>query len=225
MTNLFASKVDDGYGGFEYVIKPFGYATMIVILILLFIAIATMSQRNKKSGFNTKQLVFAAIAMALAMVTSYIKLFNAPMGGSITLCSMLFITIIGYWYGPKIGLTAAFAYGLLQLIIEPYVISIPQMLIDYIFAFGALGLSGLFTNQKYGLIKGYLCGIFGRYLFSVLSGVIFFASYAPEGMNPLLYSLGYNGFYIGFEGIITILILFIPQVTNAFKQVKKYALE
>lgn len=225
MTNLFASKVDDGYGGFEYVIKPFGYATMIVILILLLIAIATISQRNKKSGFNTKQLVFAAIAMALAMVTSYMKLFEAPMGGSVTLCSMLFITIIGYWYGPKVGLTAAFAYGLLQLIVDPYVISIPQMLIDYIFAFGALGLSGLFTNKKYGLIKGYLVGIFGRYLFSVLSGVIFFASYAPDGMNPLLYSLAYNGFYIGFEGIITMIILVIPQVSNAFNQVKKYALE
>lgn len=225
MTNLFASKVDDGYGGFEYVIKPFGYATMIVILILLLIAIATISQRNRKSGFNTKQLVFAAISMALAMVTSYIKLFEAPMGGSVTLCSMLFITIIGYWYGPKVGLTAAFAYGLLQLIVDPYVISIPQMLIDYIFAFGALGLSGLFTNKKYGLIKGYLVGIFGRYLFSVLSGVIFFASYAPEGMNPLLYSLAYNGFYIGFEGIITMIILVIPQVSNAFNQVKKYALE
>lgn len=225
MTNLFASKVDDGYGGFEYVIKPFGYATMIVILILLLIAIATISQRNKKSGFNTKQLVFAAIAMALAMVTSYMKLFEAPMGGSVTLCSMLFITIIGYWYGPKVGLTAAFAYGLLQLIVDPYVISIPQMLIDYIFAFGALGLSGLFTNKKYGLVKGYLVGIFGRYLFSVLSGVIFFASYAPDGMNPLLYSLAYNGFYIGFEGIITMIILVIPQVSNAFNQVKKYALE
>lgn len=225
MSNLFATKVDDGWGGFEYTLKPFGYATMIVLLILLFIAIATMSQKNKKSGFNTKQLVFAAISMALAMVTSYIKLFDAPMGGSVTLCSMLFITLIGYWYGPRIGLTAAFAYGLLQLILDPYVISVPQMLIDYIFAFGALGFSGLFSNRKYGLIKGYLLGIFGRFVFSTLSGVIFFASYAPEGMNPLLYSMAYNGAYIGAEGIITIIVLFIPQVYSAFNLVKKYALE
>ena len=225
MSNLFTTKVDYGNGEFEYIIKPFGYATMIVLLILLLIAIATMSQKNRKSGFNTKQLVFAAISMALAMVTSYIKLFEAPMGGSVTLCSMLFITLIGYWYGPRVGLTSAFAYGLLQLIVDPYVISIPQLLIDYIFAFGALGLSGLFSHQKYGLIKGYLLGIFGRFLFTTLSGVIFFASYAPEGMNPLLYSMTYNGAYIGAEGIITIIILFIPQVSNAFSQVKKFALE
>lgn len=225
MSEIFATKVDDGWGGFEYVIKPFGYAAMIVVLLLLLIAIATIHQKSKKVKFSTKQLVFAAISMALAVATSYLQPFRAPMGGSVTLCSMLFITLIGYWYGPAIGLTSAVAYGLLQLIIDPYVVSIPQMLFDYIFAFGALGLSGLFSNRKHGLIKGYLLGIFGRFVFSTLSGVIFFASYAPEGMNPWVYSIGYNGFYIAIEGAITVVVLAIPQVANALGQVKKYALE
>ena len=49
------------------------------------------------------------------------------------------------------GLTAAFAYGILQLVVDPYIISVPQMLVDYLFAFGALGLSGLFSKYDDGL--------------------------------------------------------------------------
>lgn len=225
MFELFATKVSDGYGGFEYSMKPLGYAVMIVVFLLLLFTISALRKQERKTLFSTKQLVFAAISMALAVVTSYLKLFHAPMGGSITLCSMLFITLIGYWYGPTIGLTSAIAYGLLQLIIDPYIISIPQMLIDYIFAFGALGLSGFFCNKKHGLIKGYLLGIFGRFVFATLSGVIFFASYAPEGMSPIIYSIGYNFFYIAIEGAITVVIIAIPQVASALGQVKKYALE
>ena len=224
MLKLFATKVDDGWGGFEYNIKPLGYAVMILVFLILLVVISSLRKQERKSTFSTKQLVFAAIAMALAVATSYLKLFDAPMGGSITLCSMLFITLIGYWYGPAIGLTSAVAYGLLQLIIDPYVISLPQMFIDYICAFGALGLSGFFTNKKHGLIKGYLLGIFGRFVFATLSGVIFFASYAGD-MNPWIYSISYNFFYIAIEGAITVVVIAIPQVASALNEVKKFALE
>ena len=121
---------------------------------------------------NARQLVFSAMAITLATVTSMIKLFDMPMGGSMTLLSMLFIVLVGYWYGLGGGLTAAFAYGILQLIIDPYILSLPQMLVDYLFAFGALGLSGLFSNSKHGLIKGYIAGVLGRYFFAFLSGWI-----------------------------------------------------
>ena len=88
--------------------------------------------------FSAKQLVFSAVALALATVTSLIKPFDLPMGGSVTLFSMLFIVLIGYWYGPYIGITAGIAYGLLQFVIEPYFYSIPQFFTDYPLAFGAL---------------------------------------------------------------------------------------
>ena len=88
------------------------------------------------------------MAIAAAFVTSEIKLFHLPFGGSITLFSMLFLVLIGYWYGLRAGLMTAIAYGFLQLVSDPYIISIPQMLVDYIFAFGALGLSGLFSSTK-----------------------------------------------------------------------------
>lgn len=104
-----------------------------------------------KSGAThaaTKKLVFSAMGIALAMVTSYIKVWEMPMGGSITLMSMLFICLIGYWFGPKYGLLAGAAYGLLQFIVDPYMLTIPQVILDYPLAFGALGLSGFSVTEN-----------------------------------------------------------------------------
>ena len=116
------------------------------------------------------------------------------------------------------------AYGLLQLISDPYIISLPQMITDYLLAFGALGLSGLFCNKKYGLIKGYIAGVLGRYFFAFLSGLIFFASYADgTGMSAPVYSLAYNGAYLGLEALITLIVLAIPAVNQAFVKVKEMA--
>lgn len=171
----------------------------------------------------TKKLVFSAAAVALAMVTSYIKLWEMPMGGSVTLLSMLFICLIGYWFGPKYGLLTGIAYGLLQFIVDPYFVSLPQVLFDYPLAFGALGLSGFFSNKKYGLQIGYAAGVLGRFVFSTISGVIFFADYAPEGMHPLVYSAAYQGSYLGVEGIVTLIIISLPPVVKALKVVKAQA--
>ena len=96
---------------------------------------------------------------------------------------------------------------------------------DYLLAFGAFGLSGLFTEKKAGLVKGYLAGIIGRWIFTTLSGWIFFAEYAWEGWAPLPYSLVYNAIYIFSEAALTLLILAIPPVGKAFSRVKKLALE
>lgn len=160
------------------------------------------------------------MGIALAMVTSYIKVWEMPMGGSVTLLSMLFICLIGYWFGPRYGLITGIAYGILQFVVDPYMVSLPQVLFDYPLAFGALGLSGFFSDKKYGLQIGYVAGVLGRFVFSTLSGVIFFASYAPEGMNPWVYSSLYQGTYLGAEGIVTLIILSIPPVSKALASVK-----
>ena len=199
-----------------------GYVLTAVAVFALLILISTLA--GKKKTVNAKQLAFAAGALALAIVTSYIKLFHLPMGGSVTLCSMLFVVLIGYWYGPTVGIMAGVAYGLLRMILDPYIISLPQMLIDYPFAFGALGLSGLFSEKKNGMIIGYIVSVFGRFVFAVLSGVIFFGMYAPEGMSPLVYAIVYNGSYLATEAAITIILLCVPAVKKALATVKTQAL-
>ncbi|MBQ9983552.1 MAG: energy-coupled thiamine transporter ThiT [Lachnospiraceae bacterium] len=174
---------------------------------------------------TTKKLVYSALGIALALVTSYIKLWEMPMGGSVTLLSMLFICLIGYWYGLKYGLIAGIAFGLLQFVIDPYMISVPQVILDYPLAFGALGLSGLFCDKRFGLQIGYVIGVIGRFVCSTLSGVIFFADYAPEGMNPWVYSIAYQGSYLGVELLLTLIVISIPPVAKALSLVKGQAKE
>lgn len=170
-----------------------------------------------------KKLTFSAIAIALAMVTSYLKIASLPFGGSITLFSMFFICLIGYLYGPKTGFAAGAAYGLLQFVTGPYVYHPVQVLLDYPLAFGALGLAGWFRNARHGLMKGVIVGMTGRYICHVVSGYIFFAQFA-EG-NVVIYTLAYNATYIVPEMIATIAILCVPAVRTALSAVKKMALE
>ena len=173
----------------------------------------------------TKKLSFSAMAIALAMVASMLKLWNMPMGGSITLFSMLFVTLIGNWYGLGMGICTAVAYGLLQFAIDPFMVSIPQVVLDYFFAFGALGLSGLFKNQKNGLVIGYVVAVFGRFVFSTISGYIFFPTFMPEFFeSPLIYSICYNGAYIGAEAVLTVIVVLLKPVKKALGRVKQLAI-
>lgn len=199
-------------------------ATSVILAALLAAAVILAIKRGgKKKNMGTKQLVFCAMAMALATVTSMMKVFSFPFGGSVTLCSMLFISLIGYIYGPGTGILTGLAYGVLQFLIEPYIYSPMQVLVDYPLAFGALGLSGFLANAKFGLIKGYLLGVVGRYVFAVISGWIFFGEYAWEGWNALPYSLAYNACYIFAEAAVTVIILMIPAVSKALARVKVMA--
>lgn len=225
MLNFFCTQVTDEWVT-SYSLTGAGYTALIVIMLVLLLAACFVNGKLSKDSFSTKRLVFSAMAMALAMVTSNLKLFHLPMGGSVTLFSMLFICLVGYWYGLKAGLMTAIAYGFLQLIVDPYIISFPQMLTDYILAFGALGLSGLFSNKKNGLITGYIVGVLGRYFFAFLSGMIFFGFYAADyNMAAPVYSLVYNGAYLGAEAALTLIILVLPPVQKAMATLKTMALE
>ena len=153
-----------------------------------------------------------------------VKMIDMPMGGSVTLCSMMFVCLIGYIFGLRTGLLTAIAYGFLQLVVDPYIISIPQMFTDYIFGFGALGLSGIFSGKKNGMLWGYLLGVLGRYFFTFLSGMIFFGSNAASyNMSVPIYSLAYNGAYLGLEALITVVIMMMPPVNKALLKVKVMA--
>lgn len=223
--SIFATEILDE-GGNYFELTGMGYGVLIVVMLLILLLGCFLSNPSGKKKLSIKALVFSAMAIALAMVTSMIKIVDMPMGGSVTLCSMLFVCLIGYLFGLRTGLMAALAYGFLQLVVDPYIISIPQMLTDYIFAFGALGISGVFSNQKYGLIKGYLLGVLGRYFFAFLSGMIFFGSYAASyNMSAPVYSLAYNGAYLGLEALITVVILSIPPVGKGLARVKSMVRE
>lgn len=218
VTEIFINKSDGIYSP-----TIAGNMALVVIIILIFIAMMAFTGQGKKK-LKVKELSFAAVAMTLAVVTCFFTVYKFPFGGSITLFSMFFICLIGYLYGPKVGVMTGISYGLLQLMLEPYIVHPVQMFLDYPIAFGCLGLSGIFTNSKFGLIKGYTVGVIGRFICHVISGVIFFSVDAGS-QNVVIYSLIYNAGYIVPEAVLTIVVMFIPAVRNGLSEVKKMAIE
>lgn len=234
---MFYDVVVNDWGKTTYVPTTLGNVLLMVLLAVLLAGAVIFARRYaarqnpqpeepaKKGGkLTAKQLVFCAMSIALGTILSEIKIIDFPWGGSATLLSMLVICLPGYLFGLGAGLMTSIAYGVLQLLINPYVLFPMQLVLDYLLAFGALGLSGLFAGAKRGLLKGYLIGILGRYVFTVLSGWIFFAEYAWEGWPVLPYSLVYNGIYIFAEGAITTAVLLVPAVSSGIAAVKKMAL-
>lgn len=216
-----------------YSLTTAGTAVFIAILIVLIALTALNGKKKDKEGkgqkvFSAKSLVFSAAAIALGYVASYIKIVRMPWGGSITLCSMLFVTLVGYWYGPRTGLAAGFAYSILQFIQDggSYILSPLQVCMDYFFAFAALGLSGLFYQKRNGLIKGYLLAIFARGIFHVVGGYLYWMDYMPDSFPSslaVIYPFAYNYSFILAEGFITIVILSVPPVKKALSRVKDMA--
>ncbi len=234
--------VVDEWGGTTYVPTVLGNVLLVAVIVVLLAAAVVFAKLHAKrleegqradAGGNgakngrltIKQLTFCAMAVALGMVLSNIKLFDLPYGGSVTLLSMLVICLPGYFFGLGAGLMTALAYGVLQLLIDPYILFPLQLVVDYVLAFGALGLSGLFSNAKNGLVKGYITAVLGRYVFAVISGWIFFGEYAWEGWAPLPYSLAYNGSYLFAEAAISIVIILLPPVKSTIGRIRRLALE
>lgn len=175
---------------------------------------------NTNTSKKTFLLVEGALMIAMAFVLSYIKLYDMPMGGSITL-EMIPLVIMGLRHGVKWGTFTAAVHGIIQLILGfsnvMYCATIPAMigcvLLDYLFAFTVLGLAGLFLplfkNKLIGAAVGTaICGAL-RFLCSFLSGWLLWGSYAPKGWSVVYYSLIYNGSYMPPNIIIGVIVILI----------------
>ena len=195
-------------------------AGQVVTVVIIIVLLLWIMKGDKEKKMDVKALTVSALLIALAIVLGQVKLFEMPQGGSVTLLSTLPIVLCGYLFGTRRGVTAGVCVGLLNLIFGPYIIHPVQMLLDYPIAFGAMGLSGIVRDSKNGLTKGYIIGVAARYVCAVLSGVIFFGAYAPEGFNGLTWSLWYNLTYLAIEGIMTLIVINITQVKSAFERVK-----
>lgn len=186
---------------------------------------------SEKKKVNVKKLTMSAVLIALSAALSMVKVFEMPLGGSVTLLSMLPVCMLSIMYGCKWGLFCSFVYSLTQLVMGiGSVLSwglTPQALVgsivfDYLAAFTVLGLAGMFRRHGVpGYIGGISLALLLRAVSHVISGVIFFASWAPEGWNPFVYSIAYNGAYMVPEIVFTfvgaIFLLKEPHTAKLFR--------
>lgn len=189
-------------------------ALMIVALVFVFVRAKKNAQDIREQQSATRALVYGALCVALSFLLSYLKLFEMPQGGSITVCSMLPIALYANWFGTRNGLIAAFACGILQFIQKPIAMHWLSPFLDYVLAFTCFGLAGLFPKS---VLTGLLVGGIGRIFFSTISGAVFFAEYAPAGMNPWIYSIIYNTISLGPDVLICMAVAAIPGVKRALK--------
>lgn len=167
---------------------------------------------------KTKTLAILSILIGLSFILGQLKLFQLPLGGSITACQLLPIALAGYFFDFKKGILVGILVGLLNLLIGGFVIHPIQMLLDYPMGFGLVGLSGIFCDAKYGLIKGYWLGLFSRFICLFISGMIFFSNYVPENFNSFTWSLCYNGSCCFVEGVATSIL--ILATSKQFEKIK-----
>ncbi|NJD01185.1 MAG: energy-coupled thiamine transporter ThiT [Ruminiclostridium sp.] len=158
--------------------------------------------------FNTWMLAEAGIVLALFLILNQITVLKMPMGGTITAGAMVPLLIFSFRWGGKKGIFVCAVAGIMDFIIgTKYSFHPVSLLFDYPIAYGMIGLAGFFSKKIKGMLTGTVVGIFGRFLCHVLSGVVVFASYAPEGQSPLIYSILYNGTYLLPELIISFIFV------------------
>ena len=171
--------------------------------------------RNKKITV----LAECAVMLALAFALSCAKLWEMPLGGSVTVASMLPIMLISIKYGIGIGLPVSFVYSLTQLLqavvegnVFPYcetpLTLVICVLFDYIVPFTILGLAGVFKktspfkNQEISVYVGMFAVVIVRFLSHFVTGVAIWGQWAPDGMGKYLYSFLYNGSFLSVDFII-----------------------
>lgn len=162
---------------------------------------------------NVKRMVLSAVMIGLATVLSLVKIWKMPLGGSITLLSMLPIVLISIKYGVKWGMFTSLIYAVMQIFVDLGEIMtwgltvklwIGSIVFDYLIAYGILGISGIFRKKGIaGMCSGVALALFMRFASHVVSGTIFFDIWCPEGWNPFVYSLAYNGGYMLPELVFT----------------------
>ena len=155
---------------------------------------------------KTRRITEIGVCVAMAVVGSLLKVWEMPQGGSVAL-TMVPILMISIKRGALSGITTGAIYGVLSLLIAGVIYHPMSIILDYVLAFGLLGLAGLFKQTVWGVIIGRVVGVFGRFLSSLVSGAVLFGSYAPAGQNPWVYSLIYQATYLVPEFIISTVII------------------
>lgn len=195
--------------------------TEIILAIVLTLVLSTISiVKLKKFRFTSKSLARIAIISAITILLYMIKLVPFPQGGGFSLLSILPIMILSSLFGIEEGIISAIVVAILKAIIQPPFHPF-QLPLDYFGGMIAIAFTPIFgTNNRVKLNLGALLSGLLSIAFSVLSGVIFFGQFAPDGMNVWTYSIGYNFLGYGIEVLLSIVVFNILKIKRLKQTLK-----
>lgn len=199
-------------------------AAWVLLGVLLIVAIILLAGKKR---MRTIDVVYGGISLALSFVLSYIKIAPVTYGGSITLASMLPIILYAYSFGFGKGLIVGLAYGLLQFIQEPYILTPVTFILDYLLAFSSIAIAALpkkfIKNPAGSLFAAASFTYILRFAFHFISGLIYFSMGAIwvnlPADNAVIYSLLYQTVYLVPDWMICIAIMLTLQKFNVFDRI------
>ena len=172
----------------------------------------------RRKRLTIYEIVNISLVIALTVLLNEIRLYHFPQGGSVTLGGMVPLLLLTHCYGMRIGMLGGFLYGLILIVQDPFILHPVQVLFDYPLPYMAVGLAALLPRH---IIASAVVVFAGKFLCHFISGIVFFASYAPEGMSPVLYSLMVNLSLQVPECVICCLILKFLPVTRLLSAMKE----
>ena len=165
---------------------------------------------NTKSHNAVRALAEGAILIAVALVLGQLKPYELPQGGSISLEMLPMFIFITRW-GLRNGLIGCFAFGVLQIFLEGAISwGWVSMLLDFIVAFGVMGLGGLFRGKIW---PASIVAAAARFIVHFISGITVYRITVPTQLfnatftDPWMYSLAYNGSYMAIDLALCLIVI------------------
>ena len=190
------------------------FALIGVFLLIIFFMYA------RKIKFSTRMLIYIALMIAITILLQQIRLYHFPQGGSITLGAMIPLMLVSLRYGVPVGMLAGFIFGLINIIIDPFILHPIQVLFDYPLPCMAAGLAAVFPKN---FIASTVLVFAAKFACHFISGVAFFSSYAPEGTSSIIYSLTVNAMMIIPECLICCILLKVLPIDRLLNAMDKNA--
>lgn len=208
------------------------YLSAVILAAAMIVAAFLFDRKSKQ--MDTRTVTYAAVCVALSFALSYVRLFKMPMGGSITFASMLPLMLFAFMFGSRKGVAVGVIYGLLQAIQDPWIIHPAQFALDYLVAFGAIGLTG--CMRELNVFKGNMRAQFAvgaviacalRFISHYFAGVFAFGVYGagyasdygiPALANEYFYSFVYQCLYLIPELAIVIVAAMLVLTSSSFRK-------
>lgn len=183
-----------------------------------------------KTRISVEKLAVSAVLLALSIALSFVTIWAMPMGGEVTLLSMLPVALVSFRYGLKQGFLTSFLFSLFHLVkgilsgnVFVYTVTVSAIIIcvlfDYIVPFTAIGVAGIFRkNGIVGAGLGMALACIIRFACHFVTGVVIWGQWAPEGQSKFIYSLLYNGPYMLIECVLSCIAIVLLAISPFWKR-------
>ena len=174
---------------------------------------------------NLYRICECAVLIAMAVALCFVEIQIGALGGSIDFV-MIPLFVIAFRNGWLYGTASGAVFGLIKCIIGGGIgWGLPSILLDYVLAYSAVGVAGIFKEKYWAIELSTFVGCFSRFIIHFISGVTIYMITVPTEIagttfaNPVAYSIVYNALYMLPNTVIAIVLMALLRFP--LKRIKK----